>query len=379
MTQHHHRVLTVLASALVLAAGGCRSTDNSRSGSTPGEAQSNGSTPATVDRNNVGREPAVSMSGDGTGQSSPNVSSNGTSGSARNAASPGMTNVERAEVLQQAGQLQDALTEFERAIEINPKLTVAFLGAGDIYRQQGDFAGAERRYAQAAALEPGSFRAQYSHALSLQLLGRIPEAVRAYLRALEIQPEDFNANMNVGIAYIQLEEPGESLPYLQKAVRIDPQSAAARTNLGAAYSALNRHEEAVVEYQQAAELTELTGPVLLNLANSLGRVGRYEEMVNTLEQLTKTEPTPNAFERLGSGLFRLRRYDEALAAFRKAIEIDPNHYPALNGVGVCLMNQWEWSGRKDEQARQEALLSWRRSLQVERSQPKILELIGRYK
>jgi tetratricopeptide (TPR) repeat protein len=203
--------------------------------------------------------------------------------------------------------------------------------------------------------------------------------VRAYLRALTVRPEDFNSNLNLATTYLQLGEPAEGLPYGQKAVRLNPKSPDARTNLGAIYSSLDRHAEAVVEYQQAAELTELTGPLLLNLANSLGRVGRYEEMVNTLEQLTRTEPTAIAHERLGAGLFKLRRYDESLSAYRKALEIDPNHYPALNGVGVCLMNQWFWSNQTDENARHEALSAWRRSLQIEGAQPAILEFLGRYK
>ncbi len=305
---------------------------------------------------NIGREPAVG-----------------------GAAPSGVDSVSRGQMLERQGLYQQALAEFEKAIANNPRLTTAYMGAGDIYRRQGDYVKAEQRYGQAARLEPFNFDAQYLHGLTLQLLDRLSEAVVAYLKALQIQPEDLNANLNLATAYLQLGEPRQALPYAEKAVRIDGRNAPARTNLGAIYSALGRHEDAVVEYQQAAELTPLTGPLLLNLADSLGKSGRYEEMVNTLQQLIRTEPTANAYERLGSGLFRLRRYDESLSAFRKALEIDPNHYPALNGVGVCLLNEWHWSDQKNEAARQEALRALRRSLQVERNQPKILELVTRYK
>lgn len=292
---------------------------------------------------------------------------------------PGRSNVAQAQVLLQQGFVDQALVEFEKAIEVNPKLTVAYLGAGDIYRQKGDFVSAEKRYRAAAELEPTNFQAQYLHALSLQLLNKFPEAVRVYLKALAIRKDDFNANLNLGTTYLQLGEPREAVPFIERAVAINPKDGAARTNLGAAYGALDRHDDAIVEYVQAAELIELTGPLLLNLANSYGRVGRYDEMVNTLGQLIAVEPTAVASERLGAGLFNLRRYDESLAAFRKAVEIDPNHYPAWNGVGVCLMNQWEFSSKTDEPARQEALDAWRRSLRIEPKQPRIMELIGRYK
>jgi len=284
----------------------------------------------------------------------------------------------RATILLQQGMYEQALAEFERAIESNPNLTVAYIGAGDIYRQQGDYDKAAERYGEACQVEPRNFTAQYSHGLMLQLLDRVSESVRAYLRALSIRPDDFNSNLNLGIAFLQLKEPGEALPYAERAVQIDGKNAPARINLGAVYAAIARHEDAVTEYQQAAELVELSAPLLLNLADSLGKAGRNEEMVNTLEQLARTEPTAVGYERLGSGLFRLRRYDESIASFRKGLDIDPNHFPALNGVAVCLLNQWVWSNQQDEPARREALDSLRRSLQIERNQPKIMELLGRY-
>ncbi len=54
--------------------------------------------------------------------------------------------ITRAEMHRAEGDLNAALAEFERAIEVNPDLTVAYLGAGDIYRERGDYPEAERRY-----------------------------------------------------------------------------------------------------------------------------------------------------------------------------------------------------------------------------------------
>lgn len=325
--------------------------------------------PATVSREHSGRPPAVTA---GEARPAP------TAASRSEARTPGLASVERAKLLQDQGMVDQALAEFERAISENPRLVRAYMGAGDIYREKGDFATAEQRYGRAAELEPQNFSAQYLHGLTLQLLNRVSDAVVAYLRALSIRPDDFNANLNLGTAYLQLGEPQQALPYARRAVELNGRDGPARANLGAVYSSLARHEEAVIEYQQAAELMELSGPLLLNLADGLARTNRHEEAVNTLRQLIRTSPSAVAQERLGASLFRLRDYAAALEAFRSALEIDPNHYPALNGVGVCLLNQWVFSNQTDEQARQEALAALRRSLQIERNQPRILELIGRY-
>jgi tetratricopeptide (TPR) repeat protein len=280
--------------------------------------------------------------------------------------------------LRSEGVTQDALAEFERAIEINPELTIAYVGAAEIYTEQGLYGDAEQRYRRATEIEPANFDAQYGHGLVLQLLNRITESVRAYLRALSLRPDDFDANLNVATAYMQLDEPRQARTYAERAVRLNPEDGNARINLGAVYGALEMHDAAVVEYQQAAELIELGPELLLNLADSLGKTGRYPEMASTLAQLVRIEPSAVAHERLGSALFKLKNYDDALAAFREATGIEPTHYPAWNGVGVCLLNRYLWSERTDTAARAAALDALRKSLQIKPNQPRIIELVRRY-
>jgi tetratricopeptide (TPR) repeat protein len=286
--------------------------------------------------------------------------------------------VARAELLNEQGLDMVALAEFERAIAINPRMTTAYMGIADIQQRQGNYAQAEVHFRRAAEIEPANFSAHYGQGLMLQLLDRIAEAVRAYLRALQLQPTDFDANLNLATAYLQLGEPAAGLIYAQRAVNLQADSGPARVNLGAIYAALGDHESAVIEYQQAAELIDLSPQLLLNLANSLGQIGRFAEMQNTIEQLIRVEPTALAYERLAAAHFRQGRYDEALVNFRQALDIDANHYPALNGVGVTLLNRYLQSGREDLDARNEGLRALRRSLQIERRQPVVVDLVSRY-
>lgn len=290
----------------------------------------------------------------------------------------GSSQVDRARALESAGNLDAALLMFERAIEFNPELTVAYLGAGDIYRKKGDFEGAERQYGKAADIEPRNFDAQYLHGLSLQLLNRLAEAIRAYLRALAIQPNNMEANLNIATAYLQLSEPRQALVYGVRAVRIDGANGAARANLGAIYAALGQHEAAVAEYQQAAELMELTPELLLNLADSLSRTGRHDEAIATLDQVIRIQPNAIAYERLGAAAFRMRDYETAQESFELALDLDQSHYPAINGLAVCRLNAYLWSGETDTLSRDEAVRLLRRSLQIDPNQPRIIELLRRY-
>ncbi len=286
--------------------------------------------------------------------------------------------VVQADELLRQGRDEEALALLTRAIERNPTLTIAHLKMADIFEGRGDYAAAERSFATAAEQEPANFDAQYGHGRMLQLLQRLAEAVRAYLRALAIRPTDFGANLNLATTYLQLDGPQQALPYAQQAVRIDPASGAARANLGAVYSALGMHREAVSEYESAAELMELTPPLLLNLAESQGKIERYQEMLNTLTLAMRLQPTAVASERMGYALFKLRRYDESHQAFERSLSLDENHYPAMNGLGVLLLNQYILSDRKDVEARDQAIAYLRRSLRINERQTRIVDLISTY-
>jgi len=277
------------------------------------------------------------------------------------------------------GRPELALAEFERAIELNPDFTEAYLGAGEQLERLGDYEQAEARYRAAAELQPDNPTAHFRHGRVLQVLGRVGEAIRAYLAALSIDPRDAEANVNLSVAYMQAEEPALARPFAERAVLIQPRNGAARINLGSIYAALGEHRLAVDEYQQAAELVNpIPRELLINLAESLRQLGRDAEVVNVLDQLLASDPTAAAWERRGSALFRLREYDRALESFQNALSIDPGHYPAHNGIGVYRLNQYIWSDQADLEARQEGIRHLKRSLQIEYRQPRIRELVSRF-
>lgn len=286
--------------------------------------------------------------------------------------------VAQAQVLSEAGRVEEAIAQLELAIAENPTLTVAHVSLGDLYRMKGDYTAAEVSYHEATTLEPRNFDAQYGHGLALQMLNRLSDAIRAYLRALSINGNDFNANLNLATAYLQMQEARQALPYARKAVETNPQDGAARVNYGAILAAQGEHDAAIREYQAAAELMEPTAPLLLNLADSLGKSGRYQEMINTLGQLLRIDPSAQAFERLGFAQFRLQRFDQALEAFTHSVELDNQHYPALNGMGVCLLNRYLLSEQGNVKARRDGVAALRRSLQINSEQPRIVDLVSRY-
>ena len=283
-----------------------------------------------------------------------------------------------AEAASAAGNYEVALGVFHEILAENPTITTAYLGIGDIYVSQKDYQKAEPAFRRAARLKPQSFRAQYGHGLALQMLHRFAEAVRAFKRAIVIDPNSDHAYLGIATTFLQLNDPEQALAYAERAVELDPTSGAAHTNLGAIYEIVGRNPEAIFEYLEAIELMGNRPRLMMNLINIQAEERRYQEAVNTAGTLVKIEPSAHAFERMGWCYFKLGQYGRSIESYRRAVKIEANHWPALNGIGVNALNTWLLSDKRDLQAKIEARDAFRHSLQTKPDQSKVVELLLRY-
>ena len=284
----------------------------------------------------------------------------------------------RAEVARQAGEYELALAVFRQILANNPTIATAYIGIGEIYLVQENYARAEPVLARAARLEPRNFDAQYGHARALQMLKRFVEAVQAYHRALTIRPQNVNANQRLATTYLQMGQPSSALLFAEKVVELDPANGPARANLGTIYLNIGRSGDAIPQYEAAVELMEATVPLLNNLIAALAAEKRYVDAMNTAEFLVKLEPSAEAWERLGWCAFRMGDYQKSIEAYRDSVRINPAYWPALNGVGCNALNTWLLSNKLNGAAFLEARQAFRRSLRVNPEQAKVISLLSRY-
>jgi tetratricopeptide (TPR) repeat protein len=277
-----------------------------------------------------------------------------------------------------AGEYEAALALFRQILASNPTSADAYVGIGEVYLLQKEYERAEPVYARAARLAPRDFDAQYGHGLALQMLNRLVDAVRAYHRALTIRPESVEANLHLATTYLQMGEPRSALVFAEKVVELDPAHGPGRASLGSVYVGLGRFGDAITQYEAAVELMEPTPPLLINLINALGKQDRYVDARNTAEYLVKLAPSAEAYERLGWANFRLGTYDRSIEAYRRAVELDGEYWHALNGIGCNALNTWLLSDKGNPAALREAKWAFRRSLQANPDQPKVIALLSKY-
>ena len=156
--------------------------------------------------------------------------------------------------LGRAGRIEEAITQYGQALQINPDFGEAQYNLALALAQVGRVEEAIGYFEQAMRPGPGSAEANYNLGLALVRAGRAPEAIRYFQETVRLTPEDAEAQNNLAVALIQQGRIQEAIGHWEQALRITPDDAEVHYNLGNALLALGKAPEAAEHYEQALRL-----------------------------------------------------------------------------------------------------------------------------
>jgi Flp pilus assembly protein TadD len=149
------------------------------------------------------------------------------------------------------GRLDEAVTSFHKALNIQPDYTQAHSNLGNVFKELGRLDEAVESYHKALAIKPDLAEAHYNLGATFQDLGKLDEAVASYHKALAIKLDYAEAHYNLGNALKDLWRLHEAIASYNKALAIKPDYVEAHSNLGNVFKELGRLDEAVESYHKA--------------------------------------------------------------------------------------------------------------------------------
>lgn len=196
------------------------------------------------------------------------------------------SHLERGVELEQAGRLDDAIAETERALQLDPKLVMAHANLIILYGRAGNPKKAEEHYQAAVRLNPNQFAdAPYNYGLVLMKEGRLEEAGQAFRRALEINPSFAEASNDLGYLLERQGNLAEAIAEYKKAVEERPAFRQAHFNLGRVLVNRHQYQEGIRELQQTLQpVDESTPAYLYALGAAYGRAGERQEALRYLQE-----------------------------------------------------------------------------------------------
>jgi Flp pilus assembly protein TadD len=192
----------------------------------------------------------------------------------------------------------------------------------------GDFASAERLFAQVAEARPNAGQALHLLGQARLKLGRFAEAREPLERAAKFLPREPAAQVNLAGCLSVLGAHAEALAALERATKLAPDNAAILHNRGRALEALGRVDEAEQAYNDALSIDHRLMPALGARAALLAARGDWAGALADLDMALTSRPD-DAHLRLRRGELLLAQGDwmRGLDDYEARLEITDRRHP----------------------------------------------------
>jgi pentatricopeptide repeat protein len=215
-------------------------------------------------------------------------------------------------------------------------LAEAHLAQGSRLADQWQWGKAESEYRRAVELNPNLSMAHRSYSAILAILGRHAEAIEEAKLGRQLDPLSPSAATRVGYRLIWGRRYDEAISALRQALEIDPNFGGAYGLLGYAYAGKGMHREAIEAYKKSMELDGVRTSEQIYLGASYAKAGERDKALAILNEMQTTKEYVSPGE-LPVLLGALGMKDEAFASFEKAfaahdlqmqfLTIDPAYDP----------------------------------------------------
>ena len=200
--------------------------------------------------------------------------------------------------------LKDFFAEKDAAADL--RLGMAYLQFYDAeYKDQAYFERALALMRNGLQSDPQNEEGYYRLGLAYFYRGRVEEALEQFRALIEVAPENALGHLQLAMVLHQMTRREEAVEAYQAALRLFPENAAALVQLGNLYLQMDKPDAALACFQKASAAQP-------NYAPAHNAVGEYFA-------------------------YKRQAFATAKQHFLQALNLEPDHVPALNNLGVAAM------------------------------------------
>lgn len=265
------------------------------------------------------------------------------------------------------GNLDQAVQEYQKALETDPKSSLLHLNLASIFIKKDDAPHAIEQLKQSIELAPLAVEPHAILALVYALQKKPELAADEYALALKnaskLEPKNIEIYKSLGAIYLQQKKLKEAESIFKLIIGLAPNDSEAHFYLGSIYYDLKDYSSVEKELKAALKLK----PDYHEALNFLGYFYlEQDKNINAAGQMIKKalvfEPENGAYiDSLGWFYFKKSKFKEAQTQLEKAASLlsDPTIYDHLGDVYLKLANP------------DSARLNWEKSLKLDSTQEKI--------
>jgi tetratricopeptide (TPR) repeat protein len=173
-----------------------------------------------------------------------------------------------------AGNIQKAIEQYNRALEIRPAYADAQNNLGIALAQEGKLEEAIGHFKQAMQINPNLLQAHLNLGSALRQTGNIEDAIAQDRQAVRLRPDSAEAHRDLGASLLQGGAAEEGIGHLEESVRLKPDQPETHNNLGVALARIGRISDAIPHFEAALRLKPDFSAAKKNLNHALADQSR---------------------------------------------------------------------------------------------------------
>jgi tetratricopeptide (TPR) repeat protein len=237
-------------------------------------------------------------------------------------------------------EFREAEADFKKVIELRPQLAGPHHNLSMVYEAEGRYADSEAEATAAISIDSGYFKAYSTRAISrLQLGGNPAAALADFMKVIELDQDpskQAEAWKQIGLIHHRANSSANALSAYDKSLAANESDPATHRLRAETLLALNRDNDAVDAFGQYLKLDgEPVADVFRARALAQQKLGRFRESLSDVARALELEPgASNMLVRRGWAML-LEANKLAEADFDAAVTANPENADAWNGRGYA--------------------------------------------
>ena len=242
---------------------------------------------------------------------------------------------------------KEAQAEYQRVVELDPKLSAAYVNLGMLLLDDHQDAAAVAPLRKAVELLPAESRPRYLLAVALDRSGDRAGAAEAFEALLHLDPNDITAIEYLGWLNLRSGKPAEAEARFRRAVDIQPKGPDGVRGLAESLEA-QKKPEAVAAYRQYLELKPNDAEAHSRFIRLLMDQGQNDEALAELDRSDAGKPTVQSLKLRADIQIAQKKWKDAIATLQRAVALTPNDAQLRGGLGRTYLQVRDFSNAEKE-------------------------------
>lgn len=231
--------------------------------------------------------------------------------------------ISRAEAYDDKGDVDRAIADLNKAIELDPNSVVAFENRGTLFVRSGKPDRAIEDYDEAIRLDPNYAQAHADRGVAYYIKGNYARAIENYSEAIRLDPKHAVSYSNRAAAYKKAGRNDRAIADQSEAIKLEPDRAEFYDNRGLSYAHNRDYDLAIADYDKAISLKK-EAKFYTNRGDAYQFKGNLDRAIADYGDAITLDPTfALAWNNRGAAYKRKGDLEAALSSYEQALKLNP--------------------------------------------------------